>query len=290
MTIGITTDKMIKNLPKATYENQSTRTKNLKQFLKENKLTNRSKIILLNDIYGNTTKDNSIQALIVSDKTLPNAKIINKIRQKDKLKKLYLLVCPQILAADKELISSGRIRNGKIDRAGQSYTQILQKFAARPIREKTRLMLKNPLGPLTKLDKVTTKKYPPFVAVGDITVANFLKVGLVPKISIVDFLVERQKRYSQLAELGFATNNPDAIVKNPPGQISKDLINQIERAIKSKNSSMIIVDGEEDLAAVPAILLSPLGEYVYYGQPQRGAVKVEITEKIKEYLLKILIK
>ena len=288
VTIGITTDKMLKASGKTPYEDQEKRRKNLQSYLASNKLTKRSKLVWLNDVYGPAINDRKLDTLIVSKETLANANLINKERFKRKLKKLKIIICPQILAQDKKPISSDRIRSGEIDRAGQSYSQILQKLAGRPVSEKARLMLKNPLGPLVKLDKVMAKKYPPFIAVGDISVANFLRLGITPKISIVDFLVQRQKRYNQLAELGFATNNPDAIIKNPPGQVSQELINEISKSIKSKNRSIILVDGEEDLAAIPAVLFSPLGKYVYYGQPQKGAVRIVVTENIKEELFAIL--
>ena len=44
----------------------------------------------------------------------------------------------------------------------------------------------------------------------------------------------------------------------------------------------IIVDGEEDLAALAAIKTAPENSIVFYGQPGEGLVKVCVDEKIKE--------
>jgi uncharacterized protein (UPF0218 family) len=42
------------------------------------------------------------------------------------------------------------------------------------------------------------------------------------------------------------------------------------------------------LAVIPAVLLSPLGSYVYYGQPDQGLVEILVTPEIKQNLLKKL--
>jgi len=50
----------------------------------------------------------------------------------------------------------------------------------------------------------------------------------------------------------------------------------------------IFVRGEEDLAALPAILLAPEGSVVLYGQPDEGVVFVSITKSKKEEILDLL--
>ena len=77
-----------------------------------------------------------------------------------------------------------------------------------------------------------------------------------------------------------------------PGYMTKEMVQAVLFAVKEilfKGRNMVIkVDGEEDLAGVPAILLSPLGSIVLYGQPSVGLVLVEVTEKKKEILLKLI--
>jgi len=41
------------------------------------------------------------------------------------------------------------------------------------------------------------------------------------------------------------------------------------------------VDGEEDLAVIPCVLMAPEGSLILYGQPGEGVVLVE-TDKVKE--------
>ena len=289
VSIGVTTDKFCKQLGKTPFENQLNRRKNLKNYLNKHKLLKRARLFWESDVYGSAVEDKTMEAVVVSKETERGANQINKERAKLKLKRLKIILVAQIKAYNGQPISSGRIRNGEINKAGKSYLQFLQKISAKQISKTARQKLKKPFGTLTKIDKSQAKKYPPYIAIGDITVKNFLAVDTQPKISIIDFLVERQKMFNQLSELGFAANNPDVIVKNIPGQISADLITAVKKSQNVKNRSIILVDGEEDLAAIPAILLSPLGKYIYYGQPQRGAVKVEVTEKVKEEVVKLLV-
>ena len=49
-----------------------------------------------------------------------------------------------------------------------------------------------------------------------------------------------------------------------------------------------VVDGEEDLAVIPLVLLSPLGTKVIYGQPNKGAVLVNVDTKTKDSLSNLL--
>jgi len=48
-------------------------------------------------------------------------------------------------------------------------------------------------------------------------------------------------------------------------------------ALSAGEPVMIEVDGEEDLAALPAIVAAPDGASVVYGQPGEGMVRVAVT-------------
>ena len=50
----------------------------------------------------------------------------------------------------------------------------------------------------------------------------------------------------------------------------------------------MIVKGEEDLLALPAILFAPLNSVVLYGQIDLGVVMVEVTEEKKKGVEEIL--
>ena len=91
-------------------------------------------------------------------------------------------------------------------------------------------------------------------------------------------------------------------VRNPAGNITPSLIRAIKKAylaiLHGEKQQLIKIIGEDDLAGVPAILFSPLGSVVLYGQPAyvseesglrrgkhgEGIVLVEISAKKKEEL------
>jgi len=72
----------------------------------------------LNDPYGTTITDESIEAIIVSEETEPTASKINKIRKERGMKPLDIVTIGMVLAADGIPISSTRIRKGEIDKMG----------------------------------------------------------------------------------------------------------------------------------------------------------------------------
>ena len=77
-------------------------------------------------------------------------------------------------------------------------------------------------------------------------------------------------------------------VKNPAGYITGGLYGAIDKALKSDGKFKIFVDGEEDLAALAAIDLAPIGSLVIYGQPGEGMVLVNVDKKSKEFVAGIL--
>lgn len=288
VSIGVTTDKFCAKLDKSPLENQTARIKTLKAYLQKKKLHRRYKIVPLNDIFGTTTKDPTIEALVVSRETIGGARLINKERVKKKLKPLKIIICKEILAQDGKKISTGRIKSGEISPDGLSYLNLLLKIANRRFERKIRTKLKKPFGPIIAIGK-NQKLGGWLITIGDITTAAFLKNGAVPNLAIVDFFVHRQRVFDNLGELGFAQANPDVIVKNPPGQISRPLILEVEKALRRKSRGQIIlVEGEEDLTVIPIVLLSPPGTTVFYGQPQKGAVKITVDLKTKQKLLNFL--
>lgn len=287
VTLGLTTDKF-NGGSKNTFEKQNLRKRNLINYLKRNKLDKRVKIIWLNDIYGPTLKDKTIQALMVTRATKKGADLINlKLREKG-FQQLKIIQLPQLKDQESKIISSSRIRLGEIDQRGRNYKKLLLKIAGKRLSEKVRQKLKVPMGKIVNLASHPRGVKLNIISVGDITTRNLLKAGIIPKLSIVDFYVQRKPAFSSLKQLGFTQINPDLELKNTPGQISKTLILEVEKAFKNPQGQVILVDGEEDLAAVPATLLSPLGTKVFYGQPGKGLIKLDVTLQLKEKLCKTL--
>ena len=151
--------------------------------------------------------------------------------------------------------------------------------------------LKNPLGNLIRdndpnkeniIKKVSTKSL--IITVGDRTTENMLQLGLKPQIQIIDGLEKRNQCVVPTDD----TINTKLSCKNPPGEITEESIQTIQKAFSSKPPVRITVDGEEDLLVIPVCIYAPENSVVMYGQPNEGLVLVHVTPEIQAKVQKIL--
>ncbi len=118
--------------------------------------------------------------------------------------------------------------------------------------------------------------------VGDVVTHRAISSGLRPLIGIID---------------GYSMRNPCThepysfprrlTAKNPPGTITDELISALEEGLRNP-PALIVVDGEEDLAVVPLVLMAPEGGVVLYGQPGEGIVMKEIDGDAKSQAAELL--
>lgn len=153
-----------------------------------------------------------------------------------------------------------------------------------------RSRFKEPKGRLFKNTKKAIRyldslDYKQIATVGDVVTSEFLKNGLNPDIVCVDFTVMRSPVEEEIREIIEKYSVPQTKVKNPPGYITEELRKSIRQA---EPPLKIVVEGEEDLAAVPAVLYAPENSIVAYGQPSKGVVLVEVSEKKKEEFSELL--
>ncbi|MBC7080754.1 MAG: DUF359 domain-containing protein [Thermoplasmatales archaeon] len=142
--------------------------------------------------------------------------------------------------------------------------------------------LRKPLGKIkSKIGKENLKGK--IVSVGDMVTLSLEKEGIEPNIAIVDYKIERKgyERKDFYAEKIIK-------VKNPAGQITRELWNAIATAYIEDKKVLIEVEGEEDLAALPAIYLAPDNTTVIYGMPCKGMVVVNVGRKEREIVEKFL--
>ena len=118
--IGVTTDRFARSLHKPhKFDAYAKRKGDLERLLKRWGLLSRARIVPLDDRFGPTATASSIQALVVSRRTIKTAYAINAKRRAKGLKPLIIDPIGLILAEDRRPISSTRIRRGKIDREGR---------------------------------------------------------------------------------------------------------------------------------------------------------------------------
>ena len=162
--------------------------------------------------------------------------------------------------------------------------------------EQIRPKLRDPFGVLyTGSGKDTIEKIAPditnptkLISVGDVTTFHLLESNIVPDVCIVDDRTKRQPASNQVVSGIKHAEYKEVSVDNPPGVITEELINVIEEAIGSDQKIRIFVRGEEDLAALPSILMAPINSFVLYGQPNEGVVVVKVTHSKKDEIQRLL--
>ena len=117
----------------------------------------------------------------------------------------------------------------------------------------------------------------PLVAVGDVVTYHLREAGGTPDVALIDGRTEREAVDVAIADSLAAAEERRVHVENPPAALSEALLIALREALATAEATIIEVDGEEDLAALPAILAAPDGASVVYGQPGEGMVRVAVT-------------
>lgn len=126
------------------------------------------------------------------------------------------------------------------------------------------------------------------IAVGDMTAFYLLKASIVPDVVIVDNKTKRMPIPDHVVKSLDHDSYKTVEVKNPPATLTKELMDMIRESLQEADRIKIVVDGEEDLATLPAILYAPLGSVVVYGQPNEGSVMVKVTTEKKKHIEELM--
>lgn len=156
------------------------------------------------------------------------------------------------------------------------------------LKKESRGIFKKPFGKLystlNEVDRDFLENHF-LISIGDATTNNVLNANIIPEIGIIDNKIEREVSDHKI-EYNAITLNVD----NPPGTITDELCETIEKAkglATGKLNVLIVVNGEEDLAVIPCVLMAPENTVILYGQPGEGLVVVE-ADKIKDTAKKLL--
>src|SRR3989344_3071803 len=126
ITIGITSDSMATSKGKPPVDYFRKRRASVVKFLMSQHFKNWH-IIELNNVFGIAADNKGLDAILVSTETRPAAVQINREREKAKLSPLKIISVGMVLATDGKRISTGRITDGEINRAGLSFYKLLTK-------------------------------------------------------------------------------------------------------------------------------------------------------------------
>jgi uncharacterized protein (UPF0218 family) len=127
----------------------------------------------------------------------------------------------------------------------------------------------------------------PVVAVGDVVTYHLRTVDHDPSVAVLDGKTKRDDVGEEI-EAVLSDRAARVPVENPQATLTEDLLAELRAAIDDESSVVLHVEGEEDLATLPAILATPLGGSIVYGQPDEGMVLVSVTADAKSEARELL--
>ncbi len=284
LEVWLTSDQ-IAQVKDSRIESWSERSEKLLESISED--SSRISIHILEDEDGPAPWHENASAILCTPETLVGCKRINQMRQSNGLENLEILTVEHEMSHDGKPISSSRIRQGEIDKEGQSYLPEDIGKANLILTKEVESNLKDPFGRLFEGPEDDTSvairavleetfgSHGPIIAVGDVTVKALQDLGSPADIALIDGKTKRQE-WLFASKIDHSIYDTKRSCINPPGQLSIDLFEACSNAIsdwnKGKTTCIIEVDGEEDLAPLLLHPLAPLGAVVLYGQPNRGVV------------------
>lgn len=130
------------------------------------------------------------------------------------------------------------------------------------------------------IDSIKPRKV---ISVGDVV----SRIMLERKLPLNIFIVDNKSMREATEPLPFEADKTLKLV-NPAGTITEEAWRIIDEAINFNGLVKVLVDGEEDLLTIVAVLLAPENSVVMYGQPNRGIVVINVTEKAKDKMREII--
>lgn len=284
VTIGLTSARYIqKYKPARGVGAYSRRYKKLTAWLRQKEYSARTLVMPIHDPFGPTLLPDDFDAIAVTRDTKHTAIEMNRQRLLRGLEPLTLVEIDLIEADDAQPISSTRVRAGEIDTSGRLM-----------MPENLRAELQKPLGRVLTgqdiEDSIKKHRDQVIIGVGDVAVETLFSFGVQPALAIIDLRVNR-KPYRSFEAYKFPKKYQVVRVASGPGYIAPLAVKAIQHwsgKVKQRKRMVIVVDGEEDLLALPAIVYAPIGSTVYYGQPQKGLVEVDVTQKMHTEIISIL--
>ncbi len=118
--------------------------------------------------------------------------------------------------------------------------------------------------------------------IGDLVSLFTFQAGYQPDIVVIDFKTERRVLGESFESdmMSYLKGYSILRVKNPQGHVTEELVDALKTAI-AERKTCVIVDGEEDMSALPLALLLPEGSVILYGIPSRGIAAYTVSEEGK---------
>ncbi len=138
--------------------------------------------------------------------------------------------------------------------------------------ESEREAFKVPLGRELPESHVDSSGETVYIAVGDVVSLVLRRCGAKPALSVYDGVTERREM-TDFARL--VQDEPRIDVVNPAGRITAEMADAVRRGIGGE-VALVRVQGEEDLAVLPCMVMAPEGARIVYGMPGRCMMEVAV--------------
>ena len=158
----------------------------------------------------------------------------------------------------------------------------------RRIPDEKRGLFKEPFGIPIEENDLERLKGKRLITVGDVVSLTVNRNGITPDLAVYDGMTERREM-TEFASFVKDKGWKETVVRNPAGTVTAELTDAVKNSLAGRKKSVIRVIGEEDMAVLPCILLSPDNTDVIYGWPGKGMMLIstdEVTRKRAESLLK----
>lgn len=127
----------------------------------------------------------------------------------------------------------------------------------------------------------------PLATVGDMCTATMHGRGVPIHLAVIDDRTRRRDE-GRWREANRRVGERCVSVRSAQAELSAELYNAIIEAWASPVPTRIEVDGEEDLAALAAILHAPEGATVIYGIPDKGLALVQVDARARKAVVDAL--
>lgn len=116
--IGLTSDEFASKKGKQVVHSYSQRLESLKTYIEKKFPNSKFQISKLDNDFGPAVTEGAVEALVVSEETSKQGKILNNIRRQKNLSPVETIIVPLVLAKNGGPISTTRIKNSEIDSEG----------------------------------------------------------------------------------------------------------------------------------------------------------------------------
>ena len=249
----------------------------------------------LKDMFGPAPSRDDCDGIVCTPETLSNCQEINLMRMKNDLVPLTIIEVNHLCDISGGIVSSSRVRSGVISRSGELWFPPSVQLKNFKMTKQAEAFLKHPSGVLFQgpeeypeiamKEAIDSVDLGQIITVGDVCTNAAIEIGVIPDVALVDGLTKRQKVDYSFDHVPFEER---IHCQNPAGMITTDLISSLKYAIHSDGTTLVDVNGEEDLAPLVIHLMAPLHSNIFYGQPGKGAVLAVTTEEMKSRCKTIL--